>query len=264
MRKLAATSFALASVFTGVLAAQAADLPSRSPAPSIIEPVPVTNWTGFYGGVSIGFATDRYTFPYAFGSAQTGVNPGRGTIVSSGLIGGGQVGVLYQTPWNIVVGAEINIEGSTTNGSLPVGFPGVIGTIKTEVPYFGAFRAKLGYAFESVPYVGNLLVYLAMGGAIAKFHDQATVWAGPNPVLYDRSTSRFEVSTHIGTVGIGVAHKFTPNLSVFGEYRYTALGPQMGGGRSIQIVTPTAAGAFATRAMYHLGKVGVNYHFTLF
>ncbi len=261
MRAVAA-GFALASVFTSVLTAQAADLPSRSPPPSIIEPVPATNWTGFYGGVSVGFATDRYTFPYAFGSAQTGVTPGRGTIVSSGLIGGGQAGFLYQTPWNIVVGAEINIEGSTTKGSLPVGFPGVIGTIRTEVPYFGAFRAKLGYAFETVPYIGNLLVYLAMGGAIAKFHDQATVWAGPNPVLYDRTTSRFEVSTHIGTVGIGVAHKFTPNLSVFAEYRYTALGPQTGGGRSI--VTPAAAGAFATRAMYHLGKVGVNYHFTLF
>lgn len=259
-------SLSAAGLLAVAMPALAADLPSRKAPPpvSVFAPEPAVNWTGFYGGVSVGFATDRYAFKYGFGSAATGVSSAYDAIVSQGLIGGGQFGALYQTPWNIVVGAEINVEGSTVKGSLPVGFPGITGVIRTEIPYFGAFRAKLGYAFDSLPYVGNMLVYLVAGGAIAKVHDVAAVNVGGNPLVFDRTTKRFEVSTHIGTVGIGVAHKFTPNLSAFAEYRYTALGPQAGLGRSIEISTPFAAGAFQTRAMYHLGKVGLNYHFNLF
>ena len=235
--------------------AVAADLPSRKMAPvPIFTPEPVVNWTGLYGGVSLGFATDRYAFRYAFGSAPTGVSAGYGAIKSNGVLGGGQVGALYQLPWHLVVGAEIDAEASSTRGSLPVAFPGITGSIRTEIPYFGAFRAKFGYAFDSVPYVGNMLLYMVAGGAIAKVHDSAFINAGGNPLVFDRSTNRFQVSTHIGTVGIGAAHKITPNLSVFAEYRYTALGPQAGLGRSIQFSTPFAAGAFQTRAMYHLGS----------
>ena len=262
-RRLSSAACVLALSATATLAA---DLPSRKAPPpvSFLAPVPAVNWTGLYGGVNVGFATDRYAFHYGFGSAASGVSAGYGAIVSHGVVGGGQFGALYQTPWNVVIGAEIDAEASSTKGSLPVAFPGITGNIRTEIPYFGAFRAKFGYAFDSLPYVGNMLVYLVAGGAIAKVHDTAAVIAGGYPLVFDRTTNRFEVSTHIGTVGVGLAHKFTPNLSAFVEYRYTALGPQAGLGRSIQISTPFAAGAFQTRAMYHLLRVGVNYHFNPF
>ena len=38
-----------------------------------------------------------------------------------------------------------------------------------------------------------------------------------------------------GSLGIGAAHPITPNLSVFIDYRYTALGPEWAHGRQIDI-----------------------------
>jgi outer membrane immunogenic protein len=244
--------------------ALAADLPARTPPVSVIAPEPAFTWTGFYAGVNAGFATDRYTFPYAFGSAATGVWPGRGTIVSHGLIGGGQVGFNYQLPWNIVVGVDVEAEASGVTGHLPVNFPGIHGDIRTNVDLYGAFRAKVGYNFERFFFTDNVLVYLAMGGAFGSFRDRMYASVGPNPISYYQQTSRIAVSNAVGSLGIGVAHPFTRNLSAFVDYRYTALGPPRGAGRQVTVSTPFAAGTFGTRAMYHLVRVGVNYHFDLF
>jgi outer membrane immunogenic protein len=244
-------------------AAFAADLPSRAPPPpALATPEPIYSWTGFYAGVGAGFGTDRYTFPYAFGSAPTGVFAGRGTIVSHGFIGGGQVGYNYQTPWNIVLGIEVEAEASGVGGHLPIAGPGVFGDVNTKVDVYGAFRARFGYAFNRFIFIDNVLVYVAAGGAFGSFRDNMTVAVGPNFLGYSQHTSRIEISKSVGSLGIGVAHPITPNLSAFIDYRYTALGPEWGRGRQISVNAPFAAGTFGTRAMYHLARVGLNWKFS--
>jgi outer membrane immunogenic protein len=259
LRNAAATSFVLGASMIG--SALAADLPSRKAPPELFSPAPAYSWTGFYAGVNAGFGTDRYTFPYAFGSAATGVFAGRGTIVSHGPIGGVQVGYNYQTPWNIVVGVDVEAEASGVRGHLPISGPGVAGDIATQVNMYGAFRAKVGYAFDHFLFTDNVLIYIAMGGAFGAFQDKALVSVGGIPVNYYQHTSRIEVSKSVGSLGIGIAHPITPNLSVFADYRYTALGPEWGRGRQITVNLPIAAGTFGTRAMYHLGRIGLNWKF---
>jgi outer membrane immunogenic protein len=242
--------------------ASAADLPARNPPPPpLLTPTPAFSWTGFYAGLNVGFATDRYTFPYAFGSAATGVFAGRGTVYSHGPIGGGQIGFQYQTPWNIVLGVEVEAEAAGVTGHLPIGGPGVFGDVRTNVDLYGAFRARFGYAFDHLPFVDNVLVYLTAGGAFGSFRDRMNAVVGPSFLSFYQQTSRIEMSKSVGTLGIGVAHPISPNLWVFADYRYTALGPQWAQGRQITVNTPTAAGTFGTRAMYHLAKIGVNYQF---
>jgi hypothetical protein len=60
--------------------ASAADLPSLTAAP-LASPGPAYDWTGFYAGANVGFATDRYTFPYGFQGPGVEFIPRRGTIV---------------------------------------------------------------------------------------------------------------------------------------------------------------------------------------
>ena len=246
----------------------AADLPShKAPEFPPSSAALTSDWTGLYVGVNGGFGTDRYSFPYSFGSATTGVFSSRGAVNSHGPMGGGQVGFYYQTPWNVVLGGEVDMDSSGIRGSMPVAFPGITGAIRTSVaPYYGALRLKFGYAFDAVPFVGNLLVVFAVGGVITKFHDQATVLVGSNPLIFDQTTHLFGANRHnTGVVGIGVAHKVSANIDVFADYRYTSLGSQSSvGARSIQVASPLASGTFQTRAMYHLARVGVNYHFDLF
>ncbi len=86
----------------------------------------------------------------------------------------------------------------------------------------------------------------------------------PAFISYNQSTTRFEVSKAVGSLGIGAAHPITPNLSVFIDYRYTALGPEWAHGRHIDITLPdNTAATFRTRCMYHLVRVGANWKFDL-
>jgi opacity protein-like surface antigen len=104
-------SVATITLFLGSsVLASAADLPSLTVAP-LTSPEPAYNWTGFYAGANVGFGTDRYTFPYGFQGPGVAFAPGRGTIVSSGPIGGVQIGYNYQTPWKVVLGIDVEAEG---------------------------------------------------------------------------------------------------------------------------------------------------------
>ena len=75
--------------------AMAADIQPKPMA--VYAPTQAVNWTGFYAGAHIGGA---------FGSASTtdvngGVPPGPFNYTTTGVIGGGQVGVNYQ--WSNIV-----------------------------------------------------------------------------------------------------------------------------------------------------------------
>lgn len=253
-RSIATITFILG---TSILAS-AADLPVAP----LTSPESAYNWTGFYAGLNVGVATDRYTFPFGFQGPGVEFVARRGTIVSHGPIGGGQFGYNYQTPWKVVLGIDIEAEASGVRGNLQTG-PYTPGIISTKVDLYGAFRARFGYAFDRIVLLDNVLIYIALGGAFGSFTDTMAVQAGSGFLSFNQSTTRIRVSKAVGSLGIGAAHPITPNLSVFVDYRYTALGPQWAHGRQIDVSNPdgVTAGSFGTRAMYHLVRVGANWKF---
>src|ERR1019366_1418711 len=257
-------SVATITLFLGSsVLASAADLPSLTVAP-LTSPEPAYNWTGFYAGANVGFGTDRYTFPYGFQGPGVAFAPGRGTIVSSGPIGGVQIGYNYQTPWKVVLGIDVEAEGSGVGGHLHVIAPFTSGDISTKVNLYGAFRARFVSAFNRFVVLDNVMVYIALGGAFGSFSDKMAAETGPAFISYNQSTTRIQISKAVGSLGIGAAHPITPNISIFVDYRYTALGPEWAHGRQINVSLPNdTAASFGTRAMYHLIRVGANWKFDL-
>lgn len=134
-----------------------------------------------------------------------------------------------------MLGIEVEAEASGVGGNLKITGPSTSGDISTKVSLYGAFRARFGYAFERFLVLDNVMIYIALGGAFGSFSDKMEAEVGPAFISYNQSTTRFEVSKAVGSLGIGAAHPSTPNLSVFIDYRYTALGPEWAHGRQIDI-----------------------------
>jgi hypothetical protein len=112
-----------------------------------------------------------------------------------------------------VLGIEVEAEASGVGGNLKITGPSTSGDISTKVSLYGA----------------------ALGGAFGSFSDKMEAEVGSAFISYNQSTTRFEVSKAVGSLGLGAAHPITPNLSVFIDYRYTALGPEWAHGRQIDI-----------------------------
>jgi outer membrane immunogenic protein len=150
----------------GAASASAADLAARVYTKS---PAPIDaayNWSGFYGGVNVGYGFGRTSLD------STGVVPGLAPFVASdtkpmdGVIGGGQVG------WNIqfnqwVVGIEADFQGtgqrlSTTTVNpifVNLGLAVLTGT-QTEIrnerlDWFGTVRGRIGYAVDGLLWYGT-------------------------------------------------------------------------------------------------------------
>jgi outer membrane immunogenic protein len=116
-------------------AAQAADLPStQEPAfAPVPEAQPAFNWTGFYGGLNLGYGIGEFTDgAAAFDDA-------------SGFVGGIQVGYNYQFG-SIVAGIEGDWQ--LTN------FSDDVGGIEASIENFGTLRGRLGFAADRfMPYI---------------------------------------------------------------------------------------------------------------
>ena len=109
MRTLVLGATALIALATSP--ALAADLPVRGPVYKSPPPV-VYNWTGFYGGVNVGYSwgrqTNDWTIP-GFLAVSEGQN-------MNGVIGGVQWGYNWQIG-NWVLGTESDFQGSSQRGS---------------------------------------------------------------------------------------------------------------------------------------------------
>jgi opacity protein-like surface antigen len=116
--------------------------------------------------------------------------------------------------------------------------PSHAGDHLNEGPPLWGFSRPHGYALDRLLLLDNVLVYLALGGAFGSFTDHMAVQVGPSFISYDQTTTRIRVSKAVGSLGIGAAHPITPNISVFVDYRYTALGPQWAHGRQINVQLP--------------------------
>ncbi|HEV2558220.1 MAG TPA: outer membrane protein [Microvirga sp.] len=201
-------------------AAQAADLPARTAPVAPVAMVPVFTWTGFYVGAQVGYQfSDRETnyngYLFEF-DGDNDFNDVFDTDEDDAFVAGAHAGYNFQFG-SFVVGVEGDIEGvfgddDDDYGTLlvrttPTG-PNLAYTIgANQLDWQGSIRARAGFAFD------RTLVYATGGfafGGVGGGHS----FGG---VLDDDDDT---VSGY--TVGLGVEHAFTNNLTARLEYRYTA------------------------------------------
>jgi outer membrane immunogenic protein len=196
----------------------AADLPIKAPP---VYKAPVATWTGCYvgGNVGYGWAPTEWT------ATTTGIQ--FASQKATGFVAGGQVGCDYQINQQWVIGFrglfDDGLKGSSTlNAAL---------TETVKVPWFATAVGRIGYLVAP-----NTLLFAQGGAAWAR--NELNECCAPVPagggfggggvvdtffvlVFADGSAN----ATRSGwTIGSGIEHRFTPNISGFIEYDYVRLG----------------------------------------
>lgn len=227
--------------------ASAADLPAVTykPAPAPIVAAP--SWTGFYAGAHLGGAWAKpQTTDLNGGVFMQGVPF---TYSASGIIGGGQLGYLYQHSSGIVIGPEIDFGymGLSGRGIIPSSNPAAHQDLTLRSGAYVNLTGKLGYTLgEWLPYLKGGYSYF--GG---KAMQQTT-----NPGYTPTPTGAFS-----GTVlGAGLAYRLTRDISLSAEYLHYAYDSRVGSQTSLtdppigyRYVNQTAltADAVTLRADWH-------------
>ena len=198
-----------------VAPALAADLPSRvaAPAPSQFVAAPVSSWTGFYLGLNAGGVSIDYGAPDDM----------------SGYTFGVRAGYDYQFGNGFVLGVLGDAEFSTADQRITPGGRPVVNVENKAI-----FKANLRAGFAVTP---NFLLYATGGYSYFDFKisDPGFFFARPLPGSADG-----------WNVGVGGEYRWTPNLSIYAEYRY----------HDLQLSGRGNGGAEVNQV-----KVGFNYKF---
>ena len=166
-------------------------------------------WTGFYAGLSVAWASvgdDRVGIRSATGVKQ----PGPGTLRLSGPGGGLHAGFRWETRLlgqKAVLGPEISYERSSADDA--VATSGVSASTSLDNVWSAKFKA--GTLSES----RKTLFYGSLGAAHGEF-DYAVQGSGMD---YDG-----QYSDTAWTMGVGVEHKISPEISLFGEWELRQFG----------------------------------------
>jgi outer membrane immunogenic protein len=202
-------------------------------APSLAAQQPSPSWNGFYAGLNAGGIWSSTSAP--FGMNNTG---GELDGVGGGFAGGAQAGYNYLMG-PVLLGAEIDFQGSTLTSSLSGGAGPSFISATSAIPWFSTFRGRVGYP------VGSVMPYVT-GGA---------VWGQQNLSGFDSGSGSFSASNNFWTwtVGGGVEGKITDQWSTKLEYLYI-------GTPDTPLSTPATA-SINEHAVGNLLRVGVNYKF---
>lgn len=235
--------------------AYTADLaPKYVKAPAAIEAVSM--WSGFYIGGNIGYGGGRSdtTFAPNFVAAV----PTTLSFNEGGAFGGGQIGYNWRSG-SFVYGLEADIQKSDVSGSTrrspildtfgALRGPDTFLSTSGKLDWFGTVRVRAGIL--AAP---NVLLYVTGGYAYGKIDDRAeTNFRNDGGAIYLSDFS----STRSGyTVGAGGEWAFASNWSAKLEYLYLNLG-----NRSSIAALPPFEVAYGFHSDYHLGRIGLNYHF---
>jgi outer membrane immunogenic protein len=199
-----APAWVAAVIFASVNAVGLPALASDVFGPSPFLPAPPAfSWTGVYVGANLGGDWHRQSTNF------NGVTIMSGTM--GGVIGGGQLGANWQMS-SVVLGAEIDVQGSSESKSVTTQFPGApVGVSLTEEvnqPLSLTYRGRLGWAFAN-----GWLAYVTGGGAWIDANRTFT-GSGPGGSL----SSSFDL-THAGwSYGVGFEGAVTRNWSWKVEY----------------------------------------------
>jgi outer membrane immunogenic protein len=252
--------------------ASAADL---APAPRTYTKAPMispaTNWSGFYGGVNIGYGwgNNDMAFGDAPGLAGAAILPQSLKGKSSGVIGGGEIGYNWQVG-SLVTGVEADIQGSGIKGTAtqsPIATtvaldPGEIASASSHqrLSWFGTARGRLG-----VTATPDLLLFATGGLAYGQVSTAGNVvdkTEGGDVFDLPGAASRTKTGW---AVGAGAEWMFTRGWSAKVEYLHIDLGTASAVGALIResgtAVFDPAFVAYHWRNSFDTVRAGVNYHF---
>ncbi|HXW31348.1 MAG TPA: outer membrane beta-barrel protein [Xanthobacteraceae bacterium] len=229
-------------------------LPLKAPPPA---PAPFT-WTGCYGGLQIGVASQTDGFAQnnnfgiidveGFGGANNGAN-------GWGAVAGGQIGCNYQIN-QLVVGIEGDgLWSSITNtsGFNIVGVDGEGIQLRTRNQWDADIALRVGAAFD------RLLVYGKGGVAWGGFNFRETLSFGG---VSEEILNSGNITLPGALFGVGMEYAFFPNWTAKIEYNYIAYAQRQipftftEGGTTSPVEFTEAFGA--TKQII---KVGINYKF---
>lgn len=197
------------------------------------EPAPVVvadtfSWEGAYIGLNAG---------YGFGKLKADDV----SVKPRGFVGGVQAGYNWQFD-QVVAGIEADFQGSTMKKSESLfDDAGVFeGDTKAKIQWFGTVRGRLGANIAE-----RTMLYGTAGLAYGKVKLEA----------YDAGIDLFQTAskTRAGwTVGGGIEHAFTDNVSLKTEYLYSDLG---------KVKFREDGEVTKVKTNFHTVRVGVNYKF---
>ena len=239
----------------------------KAPAKAPSYVTPTWSWAGFYVGVNAGWGWGKPTgdlgafSPVVAAAVADGRIPGALDVKPDGAIGGGQIGVNWQTGV-VVFGLEADIQGSgireernfTIAGP---GFPALPAqiTVEERIRWFGTARARFG-----VTPVERALLYVTGGLAYGNVDSNVRI-AFPFPGGgFDGDFSGGRSGTKTGwTAGGGFEYAWDSNWSVKAEYLYIDLGSD-----TVRLIEPNLPGDYVDYRFHHrdhIVRAGINYRF---
>jgi opacity protein-like surface antigen len=205
----------------------------------------VYDWSGFYLGGHIGYALDHRQSGIF---DQTGSLVGSVSTITSGLIGGAQIGFNYAVTPAWILGLEADFTAASLTNTAEDS--PVLGRRENKTADFGTIRTRIGYAWN------RFMVYGTGGYA----------WAHEEIIRSQQAgTVNFAVPGTIessaGTVsgwaaGVGLEWGVSPGWTLRAEYLHLDLG-------SRSFAFPTAAQQIDASAQIDAVRVGVNYIFNI-
>ncbi|AMA59921.1 hypothetical protein BCCGELA001_29180 [Bradyrhizobium sp. CCGE-LA001] len=185
------------------------------------------------------------------------------------FLAGGQIGYNWQNErW--VFGVELDASRAASDGTntcLAASSSVISANCSAGPSVFATGTGRLGYAFG--PH-GQTLVYLKGGlawqnnsGVVAnnnEFAEDSTYRSGRAP----QNSTRFAYGRVGGTIGVGVEQALTNAWSLSLEYDYLKFnGPSVATPPTLQYppFATVPANTTGLSSSYHIGKLGLNYHF---
>ncbi|UQR61396.1 outer membrane beta-barrel protein [Bradyrhizobium sp. C-145] len=218
-------------------------------------PPAVWNWSGGYIGGHAGGGYGRTYFSNPYGPSIYG-----GAVDIPSFVAGGQIGYNWQNnSW--VFGVELDASaavGEGTNTCLAASGLVVSANCNAGPSFFATATGRVGYAFGAL---GHTLAYLKAGVAWQNNRgDVVNNYEGGWP----QGKTHFDDGRLGGVVGLGIEQALTPAWSVNVEYDYLHFGgPRVATASTVQF-PPFAilpANTTSLTSNYHIGKIGLNYHF---
>nr|WP_024512901.1 outer membrane beta-barrel protein [Bradyrhizobium sp. ARR65] len=219
------------------------------------------SWTGGYIGGHVGGGYGRTSFSDPYGPSIYG-----DVVDTPAFLVGGQIG--YNWQWERwVFGVEL--EGSRavsdgTNTCLAFSSAVVIATCNAGPSFLATGTARVGYTLGPQ---GHTLAYVKAGaawqnnrGAIVNHNEfRHGDFAG-----FPRYSTRLDDGRFGATIGVGIEQQLTPAWSVNFEYDYMGFaGPRVATPPTMQgppyAIVPASTSRLSSD--YHIGKIGLNYHF---
>lgn len=208
LRRLLPATLVVAATASGAVAADLGPYDNGRQtwrAPRAAYYPPALRWSGFYAGVQAGYGWGTTD---ATSTALSSMGTEAFNYSTSGAIGGLHAGYNWQFN-QFVLGLETDLESSGVKGS-------GIGTFSsghsTSIDWMGSLRARAGFT------TGNTLLYVTGGLAYGGVTVDRSAGAAFKPFAGDDAWKTG------WTLGAGVEHAFTRNISARLEYRYTDLG----------------------------------------